>query len=125
MWRLALGRDEDELLTWDWNNDVYSDANKTARWTQKHVDQIVCWITKAPLDDDVMQAASRLLREEADAELDEADEDMRPENTGINQQRKYTTQRCYMNALQVTFGTETAGHTTQPTTPIMQRATHG
>lgn len=40
------------------------------------------------LDDDVMQAAARLLREEADAELDEADEDMRPENTGINQQRK-------------------------------------
>ena len=31
------------------HNDVYSDANKTGRWTQKHVDQIVCWITKAPL----------------------------------------------------------------------------
>ena len=45
-----------------------------------------------------MQAAARLLREEADAELD-----VRPENNGINQQRKYTTQRCYMNALQVTF----------------------
>ena len=31
-----------------------------------------------------MQATARLLREEADAELDEADEDMRPENNGIN-----------------------------------------
>ena len=48
-----------------------------------------------------MQAAARLLREEADAELDEADKDMRPENNGIYQQRN--TQRCYMNAWQVTF----------------------
>jgi hypothetical protein len=39
-----------------------------------------------------MQAAARLLREEADAELEEANEDMRPENDGITQQRRYTTQ---------------------------------
>ena len=39
-----------------------------------------------------MQAAARSLREEADAELDEADEDMRLENNGINQKRKYTFQ---------------------------------
>ena len=44
------------------------------------MDGLIRWITKAPLDEDSMQAAARLLREEADAELEEADEDMRPEN---------------------------------------------
>ena len=67
------------------------------------MDRLICWITQAPLDEDIMQAAARLLKEEADAELEEADEDMRPDNNGITQQRKYTTQRCYFNALQVTF----------------------
>ena len=103
MWRLGLGRNEEELLGWDWGNQNYSEADRQGRWTRQHVDRLVCWITKAPLDEDTMQAAARLLREEADAELEEADEDMRPENDGITQQRKYTTQRCYFNALQVTF----------------------
>ncbi len=67
------------------------------------MDRLICWITQAPLDEDSMQAAVRLLREEADAELEKADEDLRPENNGITQRRKYTTQRCYLNALQVTF----------------------
>ncbi|KAL3138577.1 hypothetical protein ABBQ32_006346 [Trebouxia sp. C0010 RCD-2024] len=57
------------------------------------------------LDDDVMQAAARLLREEADAELDEADEDMRPENTGINQQRKQLKEgRQDRNQKELLFG---------------------
>ncbi len=80
-----------------------SEADRQGRWTRQHVDRLVCWITQAPLDEDSMQAAARLLREEADTELEEADEDMRPENNGITQQRKYTTQLCYFNALQVTF----------------------
>jgi len=103
MWRLGLGRNEEELLGWDWGNQNYSEAGRQGRWTRQHVDRLVCWITQAPLDEDSMQAVVRLLREEADAELEEADEDMRPENNGINQQQKYTTQRCYFNALQVTF----------------------
>lgn len=97
MWRLGLGRDEADLIGWDWSNENYSEADRQGRWTRAHVDRLVCWITQAPLDS--MQAAALLLREEADAELEEADEDMRPENNGINQQRKYTTQRCYFNAL--------------------------
>lgn len=52
---------------------------------------LIYWITEAPLYEDSMQAAARLLREEADAELEEADEDLRPQNNGIAQQRKYTT----------------------------------
>ncbi len=32
----------------------------------QHVDRLVCGITKAPLDEDTMQATARLLREEAD-----------------------------------------------------------
>ncbi len=78
MWRLGLGRNEEELLGWDWSNQNYSEADRQGRWTRQHVDRLVCWITKAPLDEDIMQAAARLLREEADAELEEADEDMRP-----------------------------------------------
>ena len=74
-----------------------------------------------------MQAAARLLREEADAELEEADEDMRSENDGITQQQQqqYTTQRCYFNALQVTFGTVTEPLTDQLRTLTTRRATLG
>ena len=103
MWRLGLGKNEEDLIGWDWGNQTYSEADRQGRWTRAHVDRLICWITKAPWDEDSMQAAARLLREEADAELEEADEDLRPENSGITQQRKYTTQRCYFNALQVTF----------------------
>ncbi len=103
MWRLGLGRNEEDLIGWDWSNENYSEADRQGRWTRAHVDRLICWITEAPLDEDSMQAAARLLREEADAELEEADEDLRPQNNGITQQRKYTTQRCYFNALQVTF----------------------
>ncbi len=103
MWRLGLGRDEEDLTGWEWNSESYSEEDRKGRWTRAHVDRLICWIPQAPLDEDIMQAAARLLREEADAELEKADEDMRPDNNGITQQRKYTTQRCYFNALQVTF----------------------
>ncbi len=49
------------------------------------MDRLICWITQAPLDEDTMQAAARVLRDESDAELEEADEDLRPENNGIDQ----------------------------------------
>ena len=103
MWRLGLGRNEEDLIGWDWSNQTYSEADRKGKWTRADVDRLICWITKAPLDEDSMQAAARLLREEADAELKEANEDLRPENSGITQHRKYTTQLCYFNALRVTF----------------------
>jgi len=49
------------------------------------VDRLICWITQALLDEDTMQAAARVLRDESDAALEEADEDLRPENNGIDQ----------------------------------------
>ncbi len=54
-------------------------------WTRPHVDSLICWITQALLDEDTMQAAARVLRDESDAALEEADEDLRPENNGIDQ----------------------------------------
>jgi len=53
MWRLGLGRNEEELLGWDWSNQNYSEADRQGRWTRQHVDRLVCWITKAPLDKNI------------------------------------------------------------------------
>lgn len=82
-----MGRNEEDLIGWDWSNENYSEADRQGRWTRSHEDRLICWITEAPLDEDSMQAAARLLREEADAELEEADEDLRLQNNGITQQR--------------------------------------
>jgi len=124
MWRRGLGRNEEDLLTWNWASLQYSDAESKGRWTERHLDQLICWINKAPLSEDVMQAASRLLRQEADAELEEADEDMRPEGDGVTQQRKFTTQRSYMNALQVTFRYRNGGKVSAPAQDPSYRKTN-
>lgn len=32
-WRLGLGRNEEDLIGWDWNNQSYSEADRQGRWT--------------------------------------------------------------------------------------------
>ena len=38
MWRLGLGRNEEDLIRWDWSNENYSEADRQGRWTRVHVD---------------------------------------------------------------------------------------
>ncbi len=38
MWRLGLGKNEEELIGWDWSNRNYSEADRQGRWTRQHVD---------------------------------------------------------------------------------------
>ena len=45
MWRLGLGRNERDLIGWNWGSQTYSDAQRKGRWTREHVDRLVCWIT--------------------------------------------------------------------------------
>ncbi len=45
MWRLGHGRNEEDLIGWDWSNENYSEADRQGRWTRAHVDRLICWIT--------------------------------------------------------------------------------